>query len=144
MDHAVSVSGFLETRDGVERQIRADGVTVGDPAVIDALGMGNRWLIGGNFEYNAGPPASGQMGKTGAGPNNIGLLVRTWGRVTSPTASDFVLDDGSGVYPTVVLPAGVTPPAEGRFVRVTGISSIEVGCTSVILARGSSDVVHLD
>ena len=144
MNHVVSVSGFLETRNGVERQIRADGVTVGDPDGIEALGMGNRSLIGGNFEYNAGPPASGQMGKVGTGPNNIGLLIRTWGRVIPATASSFVIEDGSGVGPTVILPAEVTPPAEGRFVRVTGISSIEAGPASVILVPTSSDVIPVD
>lgn len=147
MDHAVSVSGFLETRNGIERQIRADGVIVGDSAVIEPLGMGNRSLIGGNFEYHAGPPASGQMGKVGTGPNNVGLLVRTWGRVTAPTTSSFVLDDGSDIYPTVVVPAEVTPPSEGDFVRVTGISSLQgtpEDLLAIILARSSSDLVPLN
>lgn len=144
MDKLVSVSGALETRNGIERQIRADGVTVGDPATVEPLGMGNRSLIGGDFEYDAGPPASGQMGKTGPGTNNVGLLVRTWGRVIAPTNYGFIFDDGSGVYPDVLLPAGVTLPASGRFVRVTGISSIKPGGTSLILAPTSSDVVLLD
>jgi len=59
----------------------------------------------------------------GIGLNNIGLLVRTTGRVgeKNPSAGWFMIDDGYGatvkVYGTV--PSGAT------YVTVTGISSCE-------------------
>ncbi len=147
-NHAVSVSGFLETRNGVERQIRADKVTVGDPAGLDPLGMGPRSLVGADFEYHAGPPASGQIGKTGVGPNNVGLLVRVWGRVipTAVSGVDAVIYDGSDSI-VLDLPPEITAPPVDRFVRITGICSIGPagsGVASLILVRNDSDIILLD
>lgn len=139
------VSGTLGTHDGVERQIAAANVHVGaDPVGVEPIGMVTRSLPGRDLVYSAGPPATGQMGAPGGyGPNNVGLLVRTWGSVI-PEADGIRLNDGSSTHPRVILPEGMIPPAEGSFVRVTGISSIEMtpgGPASVILA---SEVVPIE
>ena len=65
------------------------------------------------------------------GLNNIGLLVKTFGRVVSSEADEFYVDDGSGFdygdpnVPglRVTVPAGTSAPAVGSYVAVTGISS---------------------
>ncbi|MHB9036426.1 MAG: single stranded DNA-binding domain-containing protein, partial [Armatimonadota bacterium] len=85
-----------------------------------------------------GGVASGyQPGVTGAsGVNNIGLLVKVWGKVSSPAGDSFVLDDGSGVGVKVVLPPGFHTPDADAFVCVTGISSCEtVGGDTVRLLK---------
>ena len=74
------------------------------------------------------------------GLNNIGLLIKTWGRVSWVDGDNdmFYLDDGSEYddyqYPDaeadmpagvkVVAPPEVTMPVPGSVVAVTGISSI--------------------
>ncbi|MDO8585714.1 MAG: hypothetical protein Q7T82_01615 [Armatimonadota bacterium] len=69
------------------------------------------------------------------GLNTIGLLVTTYGRVTSAAGNSFYLDDGSGLdeyYDTkrdgpagikVRLPENISAPAPGTFLSVTGITS---------------------
>lgn len=66
------------------------------------------------------------------GANNTGLLIRTWGKVTSYAADSFYLDDGSGYDDTedgsppgvkVVVAPGIDVPSVGCYVVVTGISS---------------------
>ncbi|MDO8586330.1 MAG: hypothetical protein Q7T82_04760 [Armatimonadota bacterium] len=68
----------------------------------------------------------------GSGVNNIGLLVRVWGRVaeqesvTPPqTPTWFRVDDGSHYTVKVILPAGVAVPGLGACVQVTGNNSCE-------------------
>lgn len=77
------------------------------------------------------------------GPVNLGLLVRTWGRVADTTPAHFTIDDGSGrpirVYSSV-------NPANGAMVVVTGISSCEIPAggsvpVSVVRTRFAADVV---
>lgn len=147
-ERRVNVTGTLETRDGIERQVRADGVSDAGPGSVEPIGMKNRALGGSDYVYAPGPPVSGQMGRTGgAGLNNVGLLVRTWGRVIPVDSTSFRVDDGSGIQPRVVLPAGVAPPGAGRAVGVTGVSSLESGpgsVTSLIVMRREADMVVLD
>ncbi|MCX6345747.1 MAG: hypothetical protein NT018_11850 [Armatimonadetes bacterium] len=64
--------------------------------------------------------------------NNIGLLVRSWGRVTeiepvTPPALPtwFKIDDGSGVNVKCLIPSGVTLDQDWGYVVVTGILSCE-------------------
>ncbi|GEM_PF-3445298 len=145
----VTVTGTMETRDGIERQIRATDVDPGEPAEVEPLGMPSRSLVGSGFEYDPGPPASGQMGKAACiGPNNVGLLVRVWGRGVPSAGVGFGLDDLSGQTAAHVLtPNGLATGAEGRLVQVTGVCSLAAdpsGLCAVILVRDSSDVVLLD
>lgn len=106
---------------------------------IAPLSMSNRSLGGRDLnQYTFGVVG-------GVGPNNIGLLVKTWGKVTyvDTTAQYFYIDDGShlvdgtrradnnqlilGVrvsYNDLAQGAvPVTPPYENDFAVVIGISS---------------------
>lgn len=102
---------------------------------LDPLGLNNINLGGGALNIYT-PGVEG-----GTGLNNIGLLVRTWGKVTfvDTTAKFFYIDDGSGLldgsgyigvrvsYNDLTTPPNpnvITPPIAGiSFVAVTGISS---------------------
>ena len=61
--------------------------------------------------------------------NNMGLLVRTWGRIVERDSNSpmawFKIDDGSGVNAKCVVPSGVIVDPNWACVRVTGISSCE-------------------
>ena len=93
----------------------------------------------------------------GSGANNIGLLIRTWGKVTKldTNLKFFYIDDGSnrldesgfvGVRVSYNnLPDGVTinPPAEQTYVLVTCISSTIMINDKVqpnLLPRRDSDI----
>jgi len=93
----------------------------------------------------------------GACANNIGLLIRTWGKVTHVDSAGkyFYIDDGSGridgsgytglrvscedLAPGVTI----TPPGSGAMVAVTGISStilIESKVQSNLRPRKQADI----
>ena len=126
----VTVTGDIVTVDG-ERQIVATSVlitpqggTVPGSLAMTVLGLGG-------VDLNAYTPGV----KDGQGPNNIGLLVTLTGRVTSPGADHFYLDDGATIpgegeeripiLVKVICPAAVPVPTDGTFVSATGISSCE-------------------
>jgi hypothetical protein len=125
------VAGTATVVDG-EKTISLLTSKVTGTGSVEPLGMTNRALGGGNWLYTESTGA-GQRGIAEAfGLNNIGLLVRIWGRVTeletvTPPAvpSWFKLDDGSGVNVKVTVPSGVTVPAKNSYAWVTGISSCE-------------------
>ncbi|MBI2841972.1 MAG: chitobiase/beta-hexosaminidase C-terminal domain-containing protein [Armatimonadetes bacterium] len=113
------ISGTVQT-DPVtaERYIQAALASNKGTGSVAPVVLNNRALGGG--------PAGLQQGVTGAtGPNNIGLLVKAYGKVLQPGVDEFSIDDGSGVSVKVILPAGSGVPAAGVFVTVTGISSCE-------------------
>ena len=147
--HILEVRGSLETNADFERCLRATYVFDNGPGSCDPVGMAGRSLGCGNYSYNASTGA-GQRGTKAwtwvqpviteppvhifvdvSGLNNIGLLVRTWGRVTDRNNTLFFLDDmsnfddGNPDVPgvKVLMPAGATSPQKGDFVVVTGISS---------------------
>lgn len=98
------------------------GVTAPPPVALGSRALGGAAL-------NAYTP--GVAG--GLGPNNIGLLVKTWGRVTQTGADYFYINDGAnlmdgtttGGAPNVGVRVLSAPGAllPGDFVIVTGISS---------------------
>ena len=127
----VGVTGIMKTDAAGERYVEASATDVTgstDPPV--PLTMVNRSVGGAGRFDNAGTGA-GQIGAVNAtGLNNIGLLVRTAGRVTEVGAGYFCIDDGSpaeGVGQPrrirVDNPTGHTP-AVGDFASVTGVSSL--------------------
>ena len=142
---AVYVKGYLRTNPHDERYIEPVSITPMGSGGVAPLGMNNKWLGGGDFFYDAGPPISGQRGITGAsGLNNIGLLVKTWGEVTYVGADYFTIDDGSDVNVKCLVPAGVTLPNLGD-VSVTGISSCEKGHAElhrVLRIRDQNDITQ--
>lgn len=141
----VDITGTLQTVNG-ERQLVSNIVSVypWTGTVPGPLGLG-LWSLGG--------AASGQYVPgvlSGVGVNNIGLLVRVYGKVISTGTGYFMIQDGSALLNgvnadvKVVCPAGVTNPIVGRYVSVTGISSCELSGSDYvhrILARKQADIV---
>jgi len=125
------VAGVMGTNSDGERFIDATTAQDRGSGSVQPLGLPNYMLGGADCPW--------QMGITGArGVNNIGLLVKTWGRVTASGTDPrghfawFYVDDGSGIRDGtgevgVFCRArdGVEAPYVGAFVDVTGISSCE-------------------
>ena len=127
--------GYVKTNPDGERTIDASwAMADGGSGTITSLGMANKQLGGANWNYSK-PTGAGQRGVTGGnGLNNIGLLVRTFGKVVavdgSVTPTWYTIDDGSNVNVKVVVQAGVGVPAVGSYVTVTGASSIYLSGSS--------------
>jgi hypothetical protein len=133
----VNVSGVMGTVSG-ERCVQNATVSVlpGSYPVPKPLGIACRALGG----EGVGPYTPGVSG--GVGPNNVGLLVRTWGKVIASTANYFTIADGAGRTVTVY---STFAPATGRTVSVTGISGCEIPTGEsipipVVRTRDSADV----
>jgi hypothetical protein len=80
------------------------------------------------------------------GVNNIGLLIKTFGKFTYIDTQTFTIDDGSGVNVKCVVADGVTIDPNWNYVAVTGISSCEtVGSElhRLIRVRKQDDIVPL-
>jgi len=136
---------------------------------ISPVSLQTRSLGGGNWRYNpetgAGQkatiawrwvktPESGWIRKLTDVPglNNIGLLVKTSGKVVELLTDGFYLDDFSGCDdgdPTIpgvriAVPADVTIPAKNSYVSVTGISSCykdDEGTKRLLKVRIQEDIV---
>jgi hypothetical protein len=114
----VNVYGTIGTSTG-ERYISLSGIQLVQAGAGDLkpIYMLNREL---------GGASNGQVpGVTGGiGTNNIGLLVKSAGRVSQIDSTSFYLNDGSGVTVKVVIAPGtnIIPP-NGSYAIVTGISS---------------------
>lgn len=140
----VDVSGVLARDINDELVIDADPISVSDltPAlaiVPGPYGVTNRG-IGGGTDGNAIGPDSGY------GINLVGVLQTTWGRVSGLVPSSLMLvDDGSGAVVKVIGPTGQA--ANGRYVKVTGVSGIEKNGESynrVLRTRTADDVKLID
>lgn len=142
LGETVLVTGALGTTANYERYMAATAVYHSGTGDIAPLGMPSLSVGGSSLGYSAAD-GSGQRGITGAsGLNNIGLLVRTWGRFQMIDSSTFTIDDG-GVPVKCVVPAGVVLNANWSYVGVTGISSCELVGSELhrlIRVRGASDI----
>jgi len=149
----VDVVGVVRTNSAGERYIDASAVTlVGTVADLRPIGFVNGRIGGGDWFYNESTGA-GQKGIAGAsGLNNIGLVIRTWGRVTYANTDYFYLDDGSalndgsGHIGLKVWAPGLTIPAQGSRAQVTGISSCfkpDGNLRRLILVSTPDDIVEL-
>lgn len=136
----VDVVGTLGTTANGERQlVDPVAVVVSTTAPLEPVGMPN-WSLGG---ATFGEEPFGQQGVIGGkGLNNVGLLVKTWGQVTSLRYMYAVVDDGSG--PVLMdLTTMPSPPEPNSYVSVVGISSLvksDTGYVKVILPRGDDDM----
>ncbi|MBP5093605.1 MAG: hypothetical protein J6332_06100, partial [Abditibacteriota bacterium] len=134
----VTVTGNLLT--GNEVSIYADSLTVdsaGEP--LKPLAMHNPRLGGNGYgsQFAVG---------IGEGLNNIGLLVKSWGRVTYVGDGFFYMDDGTKLFDGsfegitgVRVESASSDVTVGDYVSVTGISSCigtsgEFGIYSCVLA----------
>ena len=132
------VVGILGTNDNGERFIQASTATKTGDGGIRPLGMTNKLIGGGDLLDSI--TGIGQMGVLqGVGLNNIGLLVRTTGKIVDVEQVDapslptwFKIDDGSGAQIKCVSPDGMSIGAGWDYVSVTGISSCEKVGTDII------------
>ncbi len=139
----VQVKGVMAMA-GIEREVMNPSVTViyGSAAPIKPLAMSNRMIGGGEGGLYV-------EGVTGAcGLTNLGLLVKTWGKVTGVQAGQkphFTLDDGSGVGVKVAVADDASLPSIGDIVVVTGVSCIDYTGSSygrMLKTRTVSDVTY--
>ncbi|MCL5104662.1 MAG: hypothetical protein M1133_11205 [Armatimonadetes bacterium] len=137
VNNVVDVIGAVSIVDG-ERQINAAQATAmgvaGDPP--RPLGIRGDWL-GGDWLNSYTPGVTG-----GIGPNNIGLLVTTWGKVVSTGNGYFYIEGKSGIA-IRVKSGNLTIPAVGKIVSITGISSCELISGTVgraIIPRTQADI----
>lgn len=136
----VDVTGVIGTCDG-ERQITTGSViamgVAGEPT--RPFGLRGDWL--GGAALIALVP-----GITGAhGANNVGLLVKTWGKVSSTAGGYFYIDSKPGT-PIKVKSGALTQPKVGDLVSVTGISTCEVASGAICRAirpRQQADIAKL-
>ncbi len=157
----VDITGTIALASDGEREIDAgsNGVTfVQQSSVPGPLGMPNKRLGGGSF--NVLTPGVNYPTGSGTGLYNKGLLVKSWGKVTTVDAANkfFYIDDGTGfqdgsgntgvkvswAWSSAGKPA-ILPPAVNWYVSVTGLSSSDTadsGATyyRVIRLRGQSDI----
>lgn len=140
----ISLEAVIDTIDGERALVQPVFLTTGAPPNdVKPLALSNLWSGGGNWSYDD-ETGAGQKGILDAhGLNNIGLLVRVFGRVTDvdPTSPPewFTLDDGSGVSPSlkVALPDNWTGllPVPPQYATVTGICSCERDAETGELSR---------
>ena len=132
-DEVTITAGTLKTVECQRYIDNASYTILSHNNVTKPVGMTNKAAGGGDFLYDAGPPIVGQQGLwDGNGLNNIGMLIRIWGRVTEidtrPIPLYYYIDDGSGVDMGIdleVAPGQAIPFTNqvGDYVYLTGISS---------------------
>ncbi len=123
----VRITGTLATVSG-ERAIQSATLTklntTTPPSPLKPIGMSTKAVGGTRIGYKSGIT-------NGVGTNNVGLLVTVYGKVTAVGWTYFYIDDGasmrdgSGMRGLKIITRNLTKPAEGDYVRVTGIVSIE-------------------
>ena len=145
------VDGALATDANGERYINAWSVRRIDRLPLNPLVLNNPAIGGGDYNPQTGP---GQKGIAGAsGPNNIGLFIRSSGKLTHKGPDYIYLDDGSNLRDgtstgaqenigvrVVCDPAGYSV---GDKLEVSGISSCfktPSGVARRILTRRADDV----
>ncbi len=136
----VNVTGVMGRLSGGQRRVLEPVVEItGTAAPPRPLLLRNNEVVGTDFFLVPGPGGSGQAGAPGRrGLNNVGLYVRTTGRVVShPDSTSFIIDDGS-------LPGGLrvthestwTRPPVGALAEVYGYPSLSFG-EGVLYLEGS-------
>jgi len=136
--NVVTIGGILGTSE-LDRILGQPEATVtGGPVVIAPLGMATSGLGGSDLnQWTLGV-------ENGRGPCNIGLLVRSWGKVVASTASYFTMTDGTR---EVKVLSTANPGLSGPcYAIVTGISSWENSgghMVPVIIATGAIQVTPL-
>jgi hypothetical protein len=123
----VDVYGTMATTNG-EREINATLVDVRGTASEQPKPYGMTIRSMGGAADGIVPGITG-----GYGLNNVGLLMKVFGKTSqrNPAAGEFYLDDGSGVKVRVYAP-GLTIPADGSSVLVTGISGAETSGSNIV------------
>lgn len=152
----VNITGTVDTANDGEREITDASVTfVESDTTPGPFGLNNR-ALGGTY-FNVFTPGVTWPEDSAYGLNNKGLLVKTWGRVTGVDADSKCLyvddgsrfNDGSGLMGVRVVwnwlgQGSITPPAQGSYVSVTGLSgSSNLGSDHIVRTirlRDSDDI----
>lgn len=146
---SANVSGVTRVGRDTEKYVYARSVSRSGSGVseISPLRLSSRDVGGGSWFYDE-MTGAGQVGVPGGiGLNNVGLPVRVCGLVTAYVEEDddpgyyefMYVDDGSGLYDgnlmgpggtpakgiRVVLPKNFSGDYLGKYVEVTGVSSID-------------------
>ncbi|MEN6521403.1 MAG: hypothetical protein ABFD46_09690 [Armatimonadota bacterium] len=118
----LSVTGNMATTAAGEREIIACRVDASpSTSLIKPLAMTNRSVGGADM----GISGLGQCGVyRGSGLNNVGLLIRIWGKITDVGENYLVIDDGSGSPVRVDTSFVSSQPGKGSFAAMTGLSSL--------------------
>lgn len=133
----VDAVGVVSVSDG-ERQISAGILSAMGVAGEQPKPLGIRGDALGGGRLNGYTP--GITG--GIGANNIGLLVTTWGKVTTSGSDYFYIESKPGCSIKVKSGALLKPTA-GKLVAITGISTCDVLSGSIgraIIPRTQSDI----
>jgi len=125
LNDQANVTGWLKTMNG-ERIIFDASITSTGSSPARPVALTNRDLGGKDFNSLA----KGATGK--CGPNNVGLLVKTFGKVSSPGGGLFYITDGSGAVVKVDASAAGTLPNANEYVAVTGICRLELSGSSYV------------
>lgn len=145
----ITLLGTMMTNSYDERYIELAAVCPAGTGSAAPLTMVGRAVGGGDLYPWRFPYGGGQRGITEAfGLNNIGLLIRTWGRVTEASTGGFRIDIGGGQIAEVVAREPLTVPEVGSLVMVTGVCSCAKGYIGgppvrmipLIYVSGPSDV----
>lgn len=157
----VHVEGSLAKNGNGERCIAAAAVSANGVGEVQPFSLSNILLGGSKVGYQDATCRwldvlnNGQHERiwgSAFGLNNIGMLVRAFGRVTMSGRDWFYMDDGSGVddrsgFAGVYVDArGMTVPPTDSYVSVTGISSCDMYLGSLVntlLPRSQEDIVIL-
>jgi predicted outer membrane repeat protein len=156
----VNVTGVMTTT-GIEREIMNPEVTILSASVIEpiplsltnnALGGGASGGQPGVWGWVVSTDSSGNTvreWKQAAGLNNIGLLVKIWGKVieiVNQTRPYVVVNDGSLNDVRVYLPNGAELPELGATIAAIGVSTAAVDDSKSIIrairSRTKSDIVY--
>ena len=126
----------------------AADVDFGDMSQAQPLGMGNKSVAGTAFNVLT-PGATDATAQAAGGLNTVGLLVKTWGRVTNVESDHLVVTDGSdsaGVWVDLTQGSGdpiVSGLQVGDMATVTGIASLQASGDVLVRAikpRNASDL----
>ncbi len=161
---AVKVQGVVSTVNGEKVVDATSGyvnvISSGEPVPLP-LGMQNRSIAGGAFGEQAAVVDDAGSSTMSLGCNDVGLLVKTSGRVTSVVSTStfegyFYIDDGTGLNdgsgnlgvrcrPSANANGSIAAlPTTGSYVVVTGVSGVtQINNTNVryIWTTGWNNVV---
>ena len=115
-----NVLGNIQSTSGT-RYIPATYVEQDGYGTVGPLFINPKAIGGANWFYNSSNGA-GQLGFPGAtGLNNVGLLVRTVGKVTWKSSSTFTVRQGNAPEVACLLPTGMTADKDWDYASVTGV-----------------------
>lgn len=126
----VDVIGSIATDGNGERYIAADTVPLNGTGTVNPLGMSNKNIGWRDCEYTVNLESGPVTLHSRVGVNNIGLLVRAWGRITQTGTDWFAIDDGSGVGVKVTSPPPIS--YDNDVISILGISSCESDTNDVL------------